>query len=369
MRYAVLGCGRQGIAVIADLLDYCQADRVVAFDTDAGVTARLREVLGEHAARVDLHALSPADPAAAHRVVELIAGSACAISALPYALNPDATRLCLRAGVPMCDLGGNPDVVAQQMAICGEDGLVVPDCGLAPGLNNILAVYLRQRFAVTAMRAYCGGIPAERDPANPLQYKLLFSPWGLVSEYSGRCAVLRNGRVEFVEALTGLEPLPNEREAFFTSNNAPLSFEQLAGLEVREYAYKTVRWRGHLERVLLLKSLGFFRGNRALDQALVDGMSQQPWLAFDRTRDVDEVVLWLEGESDDGSRYRAGITVRGDRRLTAMEKTTSWGATIPAYWIARAAGANLPRGCLPPQQVVDAAWAVDELKRRTPVET
>jgi lysine 6-dehydrogenase len=367
MKYAVFGVGRQGVAVIHDLLERCGATKVAAFDV-ADVSARLREAIGAAADKVELHRLSPGDESSANQIVELIRGSACAISALPYALNPAATRLCIRAKVPLCDLGGNPDIVAEQARMCDGSALVVPDCGLAPGLNNILAVYLRQKHDAVAIRAYCGGIPARRDPANPLQYKLLFSPWGLISEYSGRCAVLRDGRVEFVEALTGLEELPGDREAFYTSNNSPLTFEHLKSIGVRDYEYKTVRWRGHLEKVLLLKALGFFRGDRAIDQALADGLARQEWLRFDRSRDVDETYLRVEGTTAAGKREAVGITVRGTPQFSAMELTTSWGVTIPALWIAKAArdaGRALPAGCHPPQRVIDPAWAMDELARRT----
>lgn len=370
MKYTVFGVGRQGVAVIYDLLERCGGTHIVAFDVSPDVATRLREALGKSADKVELHLVSPADASSADNIVEKIRGSACAISALPYALNPAATRLCIRAKVPLADLGGNPDVVAEQARLCDGSTLVLPDCGLAPGLNNMMAVYLRQNHDAVAIKAFCGGIPAKRDPSNPLQYKLLFSPWGLISEYSGQCAVLRNGRVESVEALTGREELPNEREAFYTSNNAPLSFEHLKSIGVRDYEYKTVRWTGHLEKVLVLKALGFLRGDRTLDQALADGITKQEWLRFDRRCDIDETYLRVEGTNPAGKKHAVAITVHGTPQFSAMELTTSWGVTIPALWIAKAAidsGQKLPTGCLPPQQVVDAAWAMQELAKRTKV--
>lgn len=370
MRYAVFGVGRQGAAVVYDLFERCEASQIVAFDLADGIRERLREVLGASADRVAVHALDPDDELNHHKIVDLIRPCVCVISALPYALNPIITRLCQDARVPMCDLGGNPDVVAEQSRIADESTLIVPDCGLSPGLNNVFSVHLRKAHGVTSARAYCGGIPARRPADNPLSYKLLFSAWGLISEYSGKCAVLRNGRLEYVEALTGLEELPNDREAFYTSNNSPLVFENLLDIGLRDYEYKTVRWRGHLERVLLLKQLGFFRGNRKLDAALAEGLSQADWLRFDRRRDVDEAYLRVEGRTDAGQTHAVGITVQGNESFSAMELTTSWGATIPAYWIARGAaqvGAALPAGCLPPERVVDTTWALRELARRTAV--
>ncbi len=370
MRYAVFGVGRQGTAVVWDLIERCGATRVIAFDIDPRVMQRVHDALGSRAAAVEFHPLSPAREADAPRIVERIGRCAVVIGALPYALNPALTRLCLQARVPLCDLGGNPDVVAEQRRMADGSTLVSPDCGLAPGLNNILAVYLLRTHGVDSARAFCGGLPARRDPANPLDYKLLFSAAGLISEYSGRCAVLRGGRVEFVEALTGREDLPGDREAFFTSNNSPLTFEGLAAEGLRDYEYRTVRWRGHLEKALLLKHLGFFRGDRELDAALAAGLERQESLRFDRRRDVDEVFLRVEGRTAAGAVHALEMTVRGNESFTAMEQTTAWGITIPALWItagARSAGATVPAGCAPPERWVDPGWALEELRRRTPV--
>ncbi|MCK6457718.1 MAG: hypothetical protein L6Q92_14455 [Phycisphaerae bacterium] len=367
MHYVVFGVGRQGAAAIFDLLDKCGATRVTAIDVDPHVRERIAEVLGDRTGQVELHALDPRRPEHQDEIVERIRGCACAISALPYALNPIATTLCHRAGAVLADLGGNPDVIAEQVRLCDGSTLIMPDCGLSPGLNNIMTVYLRRRFDVIAAKAYCGGIPATRERRNPLDYKLLFSPWGLISEYSGRCAVLRDGCVEHVEALTGHEELDGDREAFYTSNNSPLTFEYLRSIGLRNYEYKTVRWRGHLERILLLKQVGFFRGDEDLDAALALGLSKQDWLRFDRQRDVDEVVLRVEGWTEDRRATAVGITVRGTPMFSAMELTTSWGVTIPAAWVAFGATqsrAALPKGCRPPEQVVDPAWALAELERR-----
>jgi saccharopine dehydrogenase-like NADP-dependent oxidoreductase len=370
VRYVVFGVGRQGLAIVHDLLTLCGAERVEAFDVDAGAGERLRSALGDRARQVTLHVTDPSDASSHDQIIERIRGSACVLSALPYALNPLVTRLCLRAGVPMCDLGGNPDAVAEQRGLCDSKGLVAPDCGLAPGLNNIFAAYLRGRYGIVSAKAYCGGNPAEPPQDNPLRYKLFFSPGGLISEYSGMCAVLRGGRVEYVEALTGHEEIDGGREAFYTSNNSPLTFEAMRDLGLTDYEYKTVRWHGHLDRVLLLKRLGFFRGDRRLDGVLAECLLAQEWLRFERGRDVDEVLLCVEGKTADGKRMALSINVRGTASFAAMELTTSWGITIPATWIAsgaKAAGKTLPKGCLPPERVVDPAWAVEQLRRRVEV--
>src|SRR5437588_514304 len=71
---------------------------------------------------------------------------------------------------------------------------IVPDCGLAPGLVNTLAVYGMEGMDVSReVQARCGGLPQKPKP--PLDYKLVFAISGLTVEYFGRAHVVRDGKV------------------------------------------------------------------------------------------------------------------------------------------------------------------------------
>jgi lysine 6-dehydrogenase len=66
------------------------------------------------------------------------------VSAVSYSVNESVTRAAIEAGVHMCDLGGNNDVVDRQLRLDAEaqarNVTIVPNCGLAPGLINVLAI-------------------------------------------------------------------------------------------------------------------------------------------------------------------------------------------------------------------------------------
>ena len=66
------------------------------------------------------------------------------ISAVSYSVNFQISKACLQAGAHLCDLGGNNDVVEKQLSLdseAKEKGVtIIPNCGLAPGLINILAM-------------------------------------------------------------------------------------------------------------------------------------------------------------------------------------------------------------------------------------
>lgn len=374
MRYVVFGVGRQGLAAVYDLVKYCEASAVLACDVrfaderfHRDTQQLLHDLLGD---RADLIQLQSVDLASLEKsgAASGLAGSDCIVSALPYALNVRASKAAIDAGVPMCDMGGNPEVVERQIALAKEhDHVLVPECGLAPGIANVFMKYLHDHGGATTVQAYCGGLPHPApDPnCNPLQYKLVFSPAGLISEYMGTCPVLKGGRIVQQQALGGLERFDEAHEAFYTSNNSPRIFEYLASLGIENCQYKTLRYHGHLSKIRALQSLGFLSGAGNTDPELARRLAESEALRFDRTQDRDKVVLSVRGTADGKSWTRIELLDYLDEatRFTAMERTTSWGTTIVAYALAK--GLAKPAGFATPEQFIDTAWFLDQIRRRT----
>ncbi len=366
--YAVFGLGRQGLAAAHDLVVNCQAEVVLGFDPDEQqrqlARARLGELLGRDAplSVADSRDVCWPDLPAKVRVV---------LSCAPYRVNPELTRACLRVGLPMCDLGGNPGVVGQQQAMAaGSDVPIVPECGLAPGIANVAAVHLAKRHHADRIQVRCGGIPLEPPDAavNPLRYKLSFDPQGLISEYSGRCPIIEDGTIAYVDACGRAEPFDEQHECFPTSNNAVQVAEYLRECGVRSYDYKTIRYQGHLACVHGWKALGFLRGDAKLDATLRELLSSSPALQYDRHRDRDKIILAVRGWRSDAegsnpvSEYRIDLPADRKTGFAAMELTTAWGITVVAHHMCSGRGA--PRGFATPERFVDTGWFLDEIDRR-----
>jgi len=366
-RYAVFGLGRQGTAAVYDLLVNCEADGVVGFDPDAGrrdaAERRIRPLVGQDAP------LRVADAAGCD--CQALAGEVdVVLSCAPYRFNPEITRSCLEAGLPVCDLGGNPDVVAEQERLAqGKNTPVVPECGLSPGLSNIAAVHLAKEHGVNQLIVRCGGLPADPpDPdVNPLQYKLVFDAQGLISEYSGQCPMLADGRLESVPACSFVEEFDPEHEAFPTSNNAPQVAEYLRQCGVGDYNYMTVRYHGHWVCLQGWKALGFLRGDAELDAGLRDLLNASDVLRYDPASDRDKVMLLVRGTREGQGlerswEYRMEVAADPRTGFSAMELTTSWGGTIVAHHLA--SGKGRPEGFATPERFVDTGWVLGEVDRR-----
>src|SRR5688572_5797485 len=138
MKALVLGGGAQGSAAAFDLVRHPDVESVVIADRVVSRPASFLEpYLGR---RLELRELDASDPSA---VAATMAGMDGVLCALPYFYNYDMAALAVAARAHYCDLGGNTEIVERQRGLDAEarrHGLsVIPDCGLAPGMVNILA--------------------------------------------------------------------------------------------------------------------------------------------------------------------------------------------------------------------------------------
>ena len=92
-----------------------------------------------------------------------------------------------------------------------KDITVVPDCGLAPGMVNILAEYgIRQLDTVDSVKIFVGGLPQHPEP--PLNYQIVYSLEGVLDYYTTLSWVLRERQAHAgegaVRARAGAVPEP-----------------------------------------------------------------------------------------------------------------------------------------------------------------
>jgi len=301
-------------------------------------------------------------------------GHAVVVSALPYPRNPPLAKACVKARMHFCDLGGHTGLVEEELELdarARKAGVaVVPDCGLAPGLANVLAALAVERTeGARDVRIRCGGLPV--PPKGPLGYSLLFDIAGLTNEYTGEAVVLRKGRLERVEAFTEHEAFGGPRklgtlEAFVTSggsSTAPWTFEG----RLRTYEYKTIRYFGHYDKVRAMIDLGL------LDDRAVDLGAQ--WVvprdlfhacAGPRLRDPDvEDVTLLRVDCTDasGRGVRYEMLQPYDRKtgFTAMEQTTGYPTAAIAHLLAQG---KVEPGARTPERLGLGAPHLTDLRKR-----
>ena len=363
MKFLVLGSGLMGKALALDLTRSEDVSHVTLADADGD---RLEAVSRElHSHKLQTRTLDVQKYA---DVVDCMRGHDCAIGAISYRYNVSLSGAAIESGTHFCDLGGNDEVVAEQRTLDGSAQkrgiLVLPNCGLAPGMANILAARGAERFdSLNSIRIRVGGLP--QHPVPPLNYQLVFSVEGLVNEYTGSSVILRHGARTKVDAMTEVEeiafPEPfGTLEAFHTSGGTSLLPSMFEG-KVRALDYKTIRYPGHCEKFRTLLELGF-ASNEPI--SVGPNVLTEREIFFELLRrklpggqpDVVLVRVTIDGMLSDKSRHLQYDLIDyydDSDNITAMMRTTAYPTSVIAQLVV--AGTITQRGVLTPEQCVPLA--------------
>jgi lysine 6-dehydrogenase len=370
MRYIVIGAGMMGSAAAYDLATTNPNDEIIIADIDLQRAARTARAVGSNVVPLELDVNVQTD------VLRAIEGTNAVVSAVSYSVNLQITKAAIQAGVHVCDLGGNDEVVRKQMLLdadARQKGVtVVPNCGLAPGLINILAMQGAKEFdELDSIHLRVGGLPQHPQP--PLYYQIVFSAEGLINEYVEKAAVIRNGVLMHIDAMSDLEEVEFEEignlEAFSTSGGISTLTELLHG-RVKNLDYKTIRYKGHCEKFKTLLELGF-----ATNEPILVGGSMKT----NREFFTDLLSKKLDYNDTDLVAARATITGRKGNAekvlvyefvdyyddataMTAMMRTTSFPTSIIAQMLAH--GLITTRGVVPPEVCVPGEGMIEELGKR-----
>lgn len=375
-RFLILGAGRQGGAVAAFLLEQFNDTAVDFVDMSADRLAACAKLQREPK-RVATHDLDVSP--VSDNLASLMSAAACVVSCVPYALNRELTAAAIDAGTCFCDLGGNVATVEAQLALgdaARSAGVaIVPDCGLAPGLLNVLAEYWSDRWQYRSVRMYCGGLP--QNPRGALRYALTFHIGGLLNEYLDDCQVARGGELVTIPGMSEVErlsdlALPGEFEAFATSGGASLGARVYAARGI-DYSYKTIRHPGHARIIQAMWDMGFFDnqsrtfriGDSAIEAAPRD-LSANLMAERLQSDGRDLVVARADVDGDvDGHPVRGRIDLLDYAvdRFTAMERTTGFPTGVVAAALAGLYEKPIAPGGYVPFQVIDPRLMIDELAR------
>lgn len=370
--FIVLGAGMQGRAAACDLGKFGDAEKIILCDAELKQAQSAAQELNR-LLKTDLVSPLRLDVTDETATLDILQQGDVCLSAVPYFFNANLTKLAIQAGCHFCDLGGNTDVVFQQHAM-HDDAVragvtVAPDCGLAPGMANILAAH-GVRTLKQAKKAHIrvGGLP--QHPKPPLGYSLFFSLEGLTNEYFGKAHILRGGRRMEVDTFTDLEeihfPEPiGTCEAFMTAggtSTCPWTFEG----QLEEFDEKTIRYPGHYEKMKTVHDLGLLdlRPVRVGEQEVVPRQLfhavVEPIL---KTGDKRDVVLLRVTVSGSGEQMVMELIDYYDDAtgFTAMQRTTGFGAAIVGIMLARG---TLPAGTIRLEQAIDTEAYIAAMRQR-----
>jgi saccharopine dehydrogenase-like NADP-dependent oxidoreductase len=309
-----------------------------------------------------------ANLAVAVEVRQAIAGAQVAVGALSSSIGFATLRTVIEAGVPYTDVSFMAENPLELDALARSRGVTaVVDCGVAPGISNLIAGHAAHRLApCERIDIFVGGLPLDRRW--PFEYKAGFAPVDVIEEYTRPARLVEHGQVVVREALTEPEPLDfpgiGTLEAFNTDGLRSLT----RTLKVPHMREKTLRYPGHIEIMRVFRHLGLFSSSpievagqkvRPLDvtQALLFPL----WQFGEGEADV--TILRVEAWGRDGgraARLRFDLCDRYDPEtgLRSIARTTAFPVAIIARMVARG---QFGPGVLPPELLAREAGVLDEL--------
>jgi lysine 6-dehydrogenase len=321
----VLGAGLQGSACAYDLLQNPDVKEVRLADLKVD---HLPSFLASYSGKRLLPTVLDVRDAEAVRAV--MKESDAVMSAIPYYFNLDLAKHAVDVGVHFCDLGGNTEIVFKQKELDAKarakNITIVPDCGVAPGMVNILAQHgIEQLDKVKAL--------SEREV------------------------------VKF--------PAPvGELEAFHTAGGLSTMAWRYEG-KIPTMEYKTLRYKGHAQLMEAIRDLGLLdldpvdvKGNKVIPRdAFISTVG--PKLTKPKGKDLLALRVTVEGTKGGKAKTLGWQLIDSyDEKhgVSAMMRTTGYSLSITGQL--QVQGEVKPAGVHTPDECMPAERYIEELAKR-----
>jgi len=248
MKVIILGAGLIGAPMALDLVKDNEFEVGVA-DIDR---LSLDKLEGHNITLVETDLSVP------QNVQEVVNGYDYVINAVPGSLGFKTLRYIIEAGKDVVDIAFYENDPFELDTLAKEKNVTaIVDCGVSPGLHNILIGNVAQKLdSIEDITIYVGGLPQIKEP--PFEYKAVFSPSDVIEEYIRPARMKKNEEIVTKPPLSELEiidfPEVGALEAFNSDGLRTL----LHTIDVPNMKEKTLRYPGHVEKISLLKQIGLF---------------------------------------------------------------------------------------------------------------
>lgn len=339
----VLGCGLVGKAIAVDL---CKDYNVSVADID--------RTLLEEAQQLYPFNIIQSNLSKKENLINLVKDFDLVICAVPGFMGYQTLKSIIESGKNVVDISFFAEDPFELDELAKNNNVTaLVDCGVAPGLSNIILGYHNKRMRIDSFECYVGGLPVER--IMPFQYKAPFSPTDVIEEYLRDARMIENGKVVVKEALSGAEiidfPHVGKLEAFYTDGLRSL----IRTMNIPDMKEKTLRYPGHIDIIKLLKDSGFFSS----DFIDINGMKIKPV-------DVSSKILFPHWKLEKGEKEFTilRLIIRGEgkeiqydlfdefdepTKTTSMARTTGYTCNAVARLVVE--GEFLRKGICPPEFV------------------
>jgi saccharopine dehydrogenase-like NADP-dependent oxidoreductase len=349
-KITVLGAGLVGFPIALDL----SRDENLEITLHDIQKDRLDSILKKHS-HIRVVQTDLSDPESVRNAVRQ---ADIVVSAVPGHLGFQTLKLIIEEARNVIDIAFFPEDLFDLDSLAKEKGVTaISDIGVAPGMSNVLTGYASRKLdKMEKVRIYVGGLPKIRQW--PFEYRAVFSPIDVIEEYTRPARFIRDGKLVEMPALTEPELMDFEGFGTLEAFNSDGLRSLIRTIDCPDMIEKTLRYPGHIDKIRLLKSCGFF-SEEPID---VKGQSIRPidlttrllFPMWDLKDEEDLTVMQVTAEgTKDGKKVKYSWDLADyydpQTGIHSMARTTGYTATAATRMLL--AGLYTRKGVSPPEYI------------------
>ncbi len=329
MRIIILGNGLVGSAIAIDLARETQL-KITVGDISESALNKLNAYPGITKICADLNR--------PEILREMIKEYDLVIGALPGFMGFEAMKTVIEARKNIVDISFFPENPFELDALAKKNQVMaIVDCGVAPGCSNLI---LGQVYSIldetTSFLCYVGGLPVIREW--PYEYKVVFSPYDVLEEYTRPARYIERKEMVVQPALSDAEHLFFSEVGTLEAFNSDGLRTLIDTLPIPNMKEKTLRYPGHAEKMKILRETGFFSKEIIeVEGQLIQPLQLTAKLLFPKLRlksgEEDFTIMKIVVEGRKGAkklRYIYDLFDHFDAKTqtTSMARTTGYTCSV-----------------------------------------
>ncbi len=298
------------------------------------------------------------------------------VGAVPGFLGFQTVKTVIEAGKNMVDISffSEDSFLLDELAK-KKNVTVVTDCGVAPGMANIILGHHNQQMQIENYECLVGGLPVVREW--PYEYKAVFSPIDVIEEYIRPARYVQNKSVIVKEALSDPELIHFAGVGTLESWNSDGLRSLIKTMpNIPNMIEKTLRYPGCVEYLRVLRESGFFsheeievRGMKIKPVELTAKLLFPKWKLKPGEEEFTVMRVRISGkENGEPKTYEYNLLDRTDHntQTLSMARTTGYTCTAAVHLVID--GKYNRKGISPPEflgeQPSDFSFIINYLKDR-----
>ena len=282
------------------------------------------------------------------------------ICAVPGFLGFSTLRNIIEANKNVVDISFFPENSLELDQLAKKHNVTaIVDCGVAPGMDNVILGYYNEKLGLTDFECLVGGLPKAKKW--PFSYKAPFSPVDVIEEYTRPARYVENGHEVVKPAMSDVEQVQFDEIGTLESFNSDGLRSIIHTMpHIPNMKEKTLRYPGHIDRVMTLKEAGFFDTNKinvkGSEVSPLDFTSQvlfKEWELGETEEELTIMRVSLVGKNSDGVKKKIVYTLydeyNAETQTSSMARTTGYTATAAANLFLN--GLFEEKGVFPPELI------------------